>query len=293
MSITGLSKETFLQSEGLELGGNISLLKSGIMFSDSISTLSPTYALEIQTDEYGLGMEGILQQRKTSLHGILSGVDYNVWNPGCDKHLPVQYSPENISGKNRCKELLIKEMQFNKFLKTKPLLGMISRLDTQKGLDLLVKILDDILALDAGLIVLGSGDPTIQEELEKAVRKHPGRFKLIIDFDEPLAHRILAGTDMFLAPSRYAPCGLTQMYAMKYGSIPIVRNTGGLKDVISVFNPQTGEGNGFKFTDYNLTAFLESIREAIDLFHITESWKKLRTNAMKEDFPGIDRQRVI
>ena len=175
-------------------------------------------------------------------------------------------------------------MQLNKSLKTKPLLGMISRLDTRKGLDLLVKILDDILALDAGLIVLGSGDPPIQEELEKVVRKNPGRFGLTIDFDEPLAHRVMAGTDMLLDPSRYEPCGFAQMYAMKYGTIPIVRDTGALKDVISAFNQQTGEGNGFKFTDYNPTAFIESIREAIDLFHNTESWRKLRTNAMKEDF---------
>ena len=176
-------------------------------------------------------------------------------------------------------------MQLNQSLKSKPLLGMISRLDARKGLDLLVKILEDILALDAGLIVLGSGDPPIQEELEKIVRKNPGRIGLSIDFDEPLAHRVMAGTDMFLIPSRYESGGLTQMYAMKYGTIPIVRDTGALKDVIAAFDPHTGEGNGFKFTDYNPNAFFASIREAIDLFHNTESWRKLRTNAMNEDFP--------
>ena len=171
------------------------------MFSDSISTLSPTYALEIQTDEYGLGMEEILHQRRSSLHGILNGVDYKVWNPACDKHLAAQYTSENISGKNRCKDFLIKKMQLNQSLNLKPLLGMISRLDARKGLDLLVKILEDILALDGGLIVLHGGHGQIQEELERIVRKNPGRIGLSIDFDEPLAHRVMAGTDMFLIPS--------------------------------------------------------------------------------------------
>ena len=284
LSITGLPKETFFQTDGLEFWGNISLLKSGIFYSDSVNTVSPTYALEIQTDEYGLGMEGILQQRKSSLHGILNGVDYKVWNPACDTHLKAKYTPENISGKNSCKEFLVKEMKLNQSLTSKPLLGMISRLDTQKGLDLLVKVLDDILALDVGLVVLGSGDQSIQEALGKAVKKNPERFGLTIDFDESLAHHIMAGADMFLIPSRYEPCGLTQMYALKYGTIPIVRNTGGLKDAIATFNPKTGKGTGFKFTDYKPEAFLASIRDAINQYHKADSWKKLRANAMKEDF---------
>jgi starch synthase len=284
LSITGLPQETFYKPDGLEFWGNISLLKSGIFYSDNISTVSPTYALEIQTNEYGLGMAGILQQRRTSLFGILNGVDYKVWNPACDTNLKVQYTPENIAGKNRCKESLIKEMKLNQSLKSKPLLGMISRLDTQKGLDLLVKVLDDIFALDAGIVILGSGDKSIQEALEKAVKKNPGRLGLRIDFDESLAHRIMAGADMFVIPSRYEPCGLTQMYALKYGTIPIVRNTGGLKDAITAFNPSTGKGNGFKFTDYKPKKFLASIRDAISQYHKTDNWKKLRTSAMKEDF---------
>jgi len=284
LSITGLPKETFYQTDGLEFWGNISLLKSGIFYSDSITTVSPSYALEIQTDEYGLGMAGILQKRRASLYGILNGVDYKVWNPACDTHLKAQYTPENISGKNHCKESLIKEMKLIQSLKSKPLLGMISRLDTQKGLDLLVKILDDILALDVGLVVLGSGDQSIQEILKKAAKKNPRHFGLTIGFDESLAHRIMAGADMFLIPSRYEPCGLTQMYALKYGTIPIVRNTGGLKDSIREFNLKTGKGNGFKFSDYKSEAFLASVQRAIKQFHNTEGWKKLRVNAMKEDF---------
>ena len=282
--ITGLPRDPFFQMEGLEFWGNISLLKAGIVYSDAITTVSPTYARQIQTHEYGMGMEGILQHRKSSLHGILNGVDYKVWNPGMDSHLETPYSPRKIAGKSGCKTSLLKEMKLYQSLKDKPLLGMISRLDSQKGLDLLVKVLDDILALDVGLVILGAGNATIQRALRKASKNNPGRIAIAFGFDEQLAHHIMAGADMFLIPSRYEPCGLTQMYALKYGTIPIVRATGGLEDTIIPFNPQTGKGNGFTFTDFKPRAFFASIRNAVDLYQDTASWKKLRSNAMKEDF---------
>jgi len=258
--LTGLPHDVFFRMEGLEFWGKISLLKAGIVYSDAITTVSPTYARQIQTDEYGMGMEGVLHHRKSSLCGILNGVDYKIWNPARDSHLSAPYSPRKIAGKSLDKESLLQEMNLDQSLKDKPLLGMISRLDSQKGLDILVKILDDILSLDVGLVILGAGNASIQRTLKKAARNNPGRIGISIGFDERLAHRILAGADMFLIPSRYEPCGLTQMYALKYGTIPIVRATGGLEDTIVPFNKQTGKGNGFTFTDYKPGAFFASIR---------------------------------
>jgi starch synthase len=282
--LTGLTRETCFHPEGLEFWGKISLLKAGIVYADSITTVSSTYAKEIQTDDYGMGMEGILHHRRSSLTGILNGADYHVWNPADDSNLAVPYSLKKIAGKRRCKEALIKEMHLDRSLTTQPLLAMISRLDTQKGLDLLIKILDDILSLNAGLVILGTGEASIQEALKTTAINNPGRVALTVGFDEPLAHRIIAGADMLLIPSRYEPCGLTQMYALKYGTIPVVRATGGLDDTITPFNPQTGKGNGFKFTAYTPKALLRTLQKAIELFHTTGAWRKLRTNGMKEDF---------
>jgi starch synthase len=284
LRLTGLSREEFYRSEGLEYYGNVSLLKAGIVYSDAVTTVSPTYAREIQTPEYGMGMEGILQYRRASLHGILNGVDYQLWDPARDPHISVHYSPRKVAGKDACKESLIQEINLDHSLTKRPLLGMISRLDAQKGLDLLVKILDDILALDVGLVVLGSGDDRIQEAIQEAAQRHPGRVGLTIGFDEPLAHRIMAGADAFLIPSRYEPCGLTQMYALKYGTVPIVRATGGLDDTIVPFDPKTGEGNGFKFSAYEPNTFLEAIRKAVDLFHNPKVWQRLMANGMNADF---------
>jgi starch synthase len=284
LRLTGLPREEFYRSEGLEYYGNISLLKAGIVYSDAVTTVSPAYAGEIQTPEYGMGMEGILQYRRASLHGILNGVDYQQWDPARDAHISVHYSPRKAAGKHACKESLIQEMNLDPLLSERPLLGMISRLDPQKGLDLLVKILDDILALNVGIVVLGSGDERIQGAIQEAAQSHPGRIGLTIGFDEPLAHRIMAAADAFLIPSRYEPCGLTQMYALKYGTVPIVRATGGLDDTIVPFDHKTGEGNGFKFSAYEPTAFLEAIRKAVELFRDPKAWQRLMANGMKEDF---------
>jgi starch synthase len=282
--LTGLRKVDFFYPGGLEYWGGMSLLKSGIVFSEAIATVSPKYAEEIQTSEYGMGMEGILKHRRPFLHGILNGVDYRLWDPARDSHIPVKYSPKNMAGKEQCKEALLEEMGLDSSLKNRPLLGMISRLDTQKGLELLVKILDDILTLEVGLVVLGSGDQAIQQAIHEATERHPGRIGLFIGFNEPLAHRIMAGVDIFLIPSRYEPCGLTQMYALKYGTVPVVRATGGLDDTIGQYNPKTGDGNGFKFGPYKPAAFIEAIQNAVDLFQDGKAWKKLVANGMRADF---------
>jgi starch synthase len=284
LSLTGLSKDAFFHPEGLEYYGKVSLLKAGIVYSDAITTVSPAYAKEIQTAEYGMGMEGILRHRRAHLQGILNGVDYSLWDPSQDPHVPAHYSPRKMAGKKGCKEALIQEMGLDPTLSKRPLLGMVSRLDVQKGLDLLVQILDDILSLDVGLVILGSGDEQIQQAIQQAAQRYPGRISLRIGFDEPLAHRIMAGADIFLIPSRYEPCGLTQMYALKYGTVPVVRATGGLDDTIVQFISRTGRGNGFKFRPYEPAAFLKSIREAVALFTDLKAWRKLMANGMKADF---------
>jgi starch synthase len=178
----------------------------------------------------------------------------------------------------------MKEMNLDTSLKERPIFGMISRLDTQKGLDLLVEILEDMLALNIGLVVLGSGDEEIQKALGQAAERHSGRIGIKIGFDESLAHRIMAGTDIFLIPSRYEPCGLTQMYALKYGTVPLVRATGGLDDTIVPFDPLTGEGNGFKFQPYEADALLRAVQKSVALFDDSKAWKRLTANGMREDF---------
>jgi starch synthase len=284
LSVTGLPKSHFFHPGGLEFWGEMSLLKAGILYSEAITTVSPKYAEEIQTPEYGMGMEGVLKHRSAFLHGILNRVDYHLWDPEGDSHIAAKYSAQKMQGKGQCKEALIAEMGLDPSLQERPLLAMVSRLDAQKGLDLVVKILGEILALDVGLIVLGSGDEKIQQAIQRAAKKNPGRVGLFIGFNEPLAHRIMAGADVFLIPSRYEPCGLTQMYALKYGTVPVVRSTGGLDDTIVQFDPKKGEGNGFKFGPYKPLSFLAAIRTAVDLFQNAEAWKKLVANGMKADF---------
>lgn len=284
LPLTGLSPEDYFHMEGFEYWGKISLLKAGMVYADMITTVSPSYAREIQTESYGLGMDGILRQRKSTLFGILNGVDYGIWDPARDTHLPASYSVRKMTGKRDCKKGLIKEMGLDPALDSRPLLGVISRLDAQKGIDLLVAALPDILALDAGLVILGSGEASIQEALRKAARDNPGRVGLTIGFNDPLAHRIMGGADLFLIPSRYEPCGLTQMYALRYGTVPLVRATGGLDDTIEPFNRESGNGNGFKFSAYQPQALLSTIRDAVDLFSDAKTWKKLQHNGMRADF---------
>ncbi|WP_035253825.1 glycogen synthase GlgA [Desulfatiglans anilini] len=284
LHVTGLPGGWFYHPEGLEYWGNLSFLKSGIVYADALTTVSPTYAGEIQTAEYGRGMEGILSRRRDALYGILNGVDYRVWDPATDTHLPARYDITERSGKAVCKAALIEEAGLDRGLLRQPLLAMISRLDNQKGLDLLLVVLDRLLERDTGLIILGSGDPRIQSGLEEAVTRFPGRMALRTGFDDPLAHRIMAGADLFLIPSRYEPCGLTQMYALKYGTVPVVRATGGLQDTIAPFERDTGRGNGFTFSAYAPEAFFDAILQALSLFSEPGHWARLQSNGMAADF---------
>jgi len=281
---TGLPPDEFFHLEGLEFWGNISLLKAGIIYSDAVTTVSPTYAREIQTQKYGMGMEEILRRRRGSLYGILNGIDDRIWNPSRDPHITAGYSPRDMAGKGRCKEALIREMGIEPSLLNKPLFGMVSRLDFQKGIDLVLEVMDDLLSLDVGIVVLGSGDEGIQEALERLEKHHPGRIGLTIGFNEALAHRIMAGVDILLIPSRYEPCGLTQMYALNYGTVPVVRATGGLNDTVVPFDQDTEEGNGFKFGPSSAESFMAAIQRAVDLFNVPDAWTKITANGMSVDF---------
>lgn len=284
LPVTGLSGPEFFHPEGLEFWGNLSLLKAGIVYSRAITTVSPTYAKEIQTPEFGLGMEGILYHRRDVLRGILNGVDYSLWDPATDPYLPANYFPGKMTGKTTCKKQLIKETGLDPRLSQRPLLGMTTRLAAQKGLDLLTAVLQEVLDLDVGLVILGTGEEHYQRALQEAAKANPSKLAVKIGFDEALAHRIMAGVDIFLIPSRYEPCGLTQMYAFKYGTVPLVRATGGLEDTVKPFEPSTGQGNGFKFGPHEPRAFLDCVRQAVSLYEKPNVWKTLVLNGLKEDF---------
>lgn len=284
LPVTGLPYSQFFHMGGVEYWGNFSLLKSGIVYAHAVTTVSPTYAREIQTDEGGIGMAPVLRSRGGDVRGILNGVDYSIWNPDTDPLIEANYTAHEPAGKNSCKTALIKELQLDNELTALPLLCMISRLDVQKGFDLLISTIDDIMKTAAGLVILGSGNEWLTNTLLEIQRRFLGRMAFKQGFDAKLAHRMIAGADIFLMPSLYEPCGLTQMYALKYGTVPVVRGTGGLEDTVTSYDPSTGEGNGFKFDAYEKDDFLRSVQEALATFGNRGAWTLLRKNGMNMDF---------
>jgi starch synthase len=281
--LTGLPEEMY-NPEGIEFWERINLMKAGIVYADAINTVSQKYSEEIQTPEYGYGLEGILGKRREDLYGILNGVDYKEWDPSHDPHLVARYDLNDFSGKKACKKDLLKELNLPASLEKSPLLGTISRLADQKGFDLLAEILDELFTLDIGLVLLGTGEQKYHDLFNQVARKYPQKAGIRIAYDDRLAHKIEAGADFFLMPSKYEPCGLNQIYSLKYGTIPIVRATGGLDDTIVNYDPATGKGNGFKFSRYDAKELLNQIKVAIGLFHQPEHWKQLLRNAMMADF---------
>lgn len=275
---------TELNPEGIEYWGKISLLKAGIVYADAMTTVSPRYSREIQTPEFGMGMDGILGKRSADVYGILNGADYSSWNPATDEHITNHYSLDNMNGKKKCKADLVKELGLPQRFVDRPLLGMVSRLSAQKGCDLLAQIVEDIVGLDAGLVILGAGEETYQALFLELGRKYPESVAVRIGFDEALAHRIITGADMLLVPSQYEPCGLTQIYGLKYGTVPIVRATGGLDDTVQAFDRNSGEGTGFKFVEYEPGVFLDQIKDAVKVFEDRPGWMKLVQNGMQADF---------
>lgn len=282
--MTGLPWSEFFHPDGVEYHGLISLLKAGIVYADAITTVSPTYADEIQRTEYGMGMEGVLGYRRGGLRGILNGADYQVWNPSMDPHLAASYGPDDLKGKRACKEALLREMRLEPGMMDRPVAAIISRLDRQKGFDLLLPIVDELLSMNVGLVVLGSGDSHIQWLLQEAERRHLGKMGTYFGFQEPMAHRIIAGADLFLNPALYEPCGLTQLYALRYGTIPVVRRTGGLEDTVQSLDYQTGTGTGFKFGPYEPWALFGAIREAVAAYYNPPLWRTLQANGMQKDY---------
>ena len=280
---TDLPEDIFSQN-GLEFWGKINFMKGGILFSDIVSTVSPTYAKEIQTKEYGFGLEELIKSRASELCGILNGVDYSNWDPKNDPFLASNYSSKDLRGKEICKKDLINEMELNKEMINQPLVGMISRLASQKGIDILLKALPGLIKMGANFVFLGKGEKGYQRDLKMIAKRYPGRIGLRFSYDPTLAHKIEAGSDILVMPSLYEPCGLAQIYAMRYGTIPVVRAVGGLEDTVENYIPQKGKGTGFKFKEYNAKAFLSKLKEAIVLFKNKEEWQNLMMKAMEVDF---------
>jgi starch synthase len=263
--------------DGMEFFGHVSYIKGGIALADALNTVSPTYAREIQTPEYGFGLDGALRARADSLTGILNGVDYGEWSPEIDPHIPAHFTPDDLSGKRVCKGQLLQEFGLPPEAMERPLLGIVSRFTRQKGTDILAEVAGDIVSEDTYLVALGTGDPEYEEFFRHMAASHPGRIAAKIGFDSGLAHRIEAGADIFLMPSHYEPCGLNQMYSLKYGTIPVVRATGGLDDTI-------GEGTGFKFREYSGQALLAAVQAAVRAFSDAPAWREMMRRGMAQDF---------
>ena len=267
----------------LEFYGKINFLKGGIVFADAISTVSKKYAQEILSPEYGCGLENALKQRAHDIYGILNGIDYTDWDPKTDKFIPKKFTLSNLSGKESCKSELQKRFKLP-LKKNVPVIGIVSRLAAQKGFDLLENAIPTIMEKDVQVVVLDTGETRYHELFEIFSKKYPTKMGVALTFNNAIAHLIEAGSDMFLMPSRYEPCGLNQMISMKYGTTPIVRATGGLDDSVIPFNFKTLKGNGFKFNNYDSNDMILSINQAIIGFHNKKIWKTLVKNDMNEDF---------
>jgi starch synthase len=279
----GLPPELFTL-DGLEYYGKLNFLKGGMLFADYLTTVSRRYAQEIQTEEFGYGLEGIVHRRADRLVGILNGVDYSAWDPRRDRLLAARYSPANLAGKQRCKKDLLAVMGLPEENLSRPLVGIVSRFVDQKGFDLIAEVAEAMLEEDLALVALGTGLPRYEELFLKLAAREPGRVAVRIGYDNVLAHKIEAGADIFLMPSRYEPCGLNQIFSLRYGTVPVVRATGGLDDTIEPFDPETGRGTGFKFSAYDGRAMLDSLRQALAAFRDPEAWRRLQLNGMAQDF---------
>jgi starch synthase len=283
LALIGLP-ERLLSMEDMEFYGKISYLKAGILYATAVNTVSPRYSQEIQTPEFGCRLDGLLRRRSASVHGILNGVDYAGWSPATDKFLARPFDPTYIDGKKECKKDVLQAFSLDAGKDDTPLIGMVSRLAGQKGFDILCEALEGIFETGARLVILGTGEDVYQKALSAARDKYPRSFGLKIAFDEAVSHKIYAGCDMFLIPSRYEPCGLTQMYALKYGTIPVVRATGGLEDTVQEFNAAAMTGNGFKFSEYSAAALLGALRKAVSIYRLPVRWRALIQTAMSCDF---------
>ncbi len=288
---TGLPQELFYSGSSLELYGKLSFLKAGIEYSDIINTVSPTYAKEIQTSsEFGCGLEAILKKRSKDIFGILNGVDYSEWSPVIDKHIPFEYDFESIEKKQKNKQHLLNlcNLPYNP---ERPCIGTISRFVDQKGFDLIIEVMNKLMKLNFLYIILGKGEAKYQNYFNKIQKRYPDKICALLRFDNEFAHRMEAGCDMFLMPSRYEPCGLNQLYSLRYGTIPIVRKTGGLADTVVDFPTNPKSGTGFMFKKYNPEDMYKTIELAIKTFGNKKKWHRIVGNAMKQNFSWINSAR--
>jgi starch synthase len=281
-ALTNLPAEYFAPS-GVEFYGHMNCLKAGIVYADVITTVSPRYAREITTQELGCGLDGLLRQRNSSLVGILNGVDYDEWNTINDPYLKHSYSPADLSGKAANKLELQEELGLPADANV-PLFGNIGRLAEQKGVEIMLGALEEMLSANLQFVAVGSGAPAFQRAYQDLVRRYPSQVAVRIGFDEGLSHRIEAGCDFFLMPSRFEPCGLNQMYGLRYGTIPIVRTTGGLDDTVIDVREDAEKANGIKFIDYSAPALAKGIRKALALYQQPVLFDRYRSNAMAADF---------
>ena len=268
----------------MEFFGQVNFLKGALVFSDFITTVSKKYSLEIQTTEYGFGLEGVLRNRAATVTGILNGVDYDEWSPQTDKFSVAKYSPQDLSGKEKCKQDLLNAFGVTNADPKVPLIGIVSRFAAQKGFDLIAQIMDRLAREEMIVVALGAGDKPYEEMFQRLNKQFPNKIAVKVAYDNAIAHKIEAGADMFLMPSRYEPCGLNQIYSLKYGTVPIVRATGGLDDTIEPWDARTGKGTGFKFTEYTGEALLATVKQALLAFRDQSSWQTLMRNGMGRDF---------
>lgn len=275
---------SLFHAEGIEYWGRISLLKAGINFSDVITTVSRKYAQEIQTPEYGYGFEGIVARRRADLQGITNGIDTSVWDPSTDPHLPQHYDAIDLTGKAAAKRHVLEAVGLaSDSAMARPLVAMVSRLVDQKGFDLLAALVDVLPQFDATFVLLGTGEARYENLWRALARRAPDRFAARFAFDEALAHQIEAGADILLMPSRFEPCGLNQMYSLRYGTVPLVRATGGLDDTVTDYTGPGSGGNGFKFAEYSPQALRGALERALAVFQDEAAWDALRRAGMRED----------
>jgi starch synthase len=275
-----------MRLDAMEYWGRISYLKAGIVFSDLVTTVSPTYAREIQTTDLGFGFDGVLRARSHALVGILNGIDYDQWDPDSDLNLPEPYNASKLKGKATAKRKLLETYGLPAKAKdrARPLIGMISRMVDQKGFDLISALADELPKVGATFVVLGTGERRHEQLWLDLAAKHPTVIGARIGFDEGLAHLIEGGSDIFLMPSRFEPCGLNQMYSLRYGTIPVVRATGGLNDTVLDVDLETCRGTGFRFVDYTPQALLAAIRRALAAFGNRPLWRRIQKAGMRQDF---------
>ncbi len=276
--------ERLFSPAGIEFFGQVNFLKAGLVFADYLTTVSRKYAEEIQTPEFGHGLDGVVRSRADRLKGILNGVDYSAWSPENDLHIAAKYSAADLTGKQICKQDLLNQFKLPLDNVSRPLIGIVSRFADQKGFDLIAEDAEALMKEELAIVALGTGEPKHEQLFRELAAKYPKRVGVKVAYNNVIAHKIEAGADMFLMPSRYEPCGLNQMYSLRYGTVPIVHATGGLDDTIEPFDLEHGSGTGFKFTEYSGKAMLECIREALHHYGHERIWRRVQLNGMGKDF---------